>query len=442
MVYYSHPDDDNQALFPRICVVMGLFLACMSVLALPFDVSLNADSLDDGGIKMYIVWNIIGITIALFMVVVIPYAFFFYESENDPEKNVGLLGSQACKAFYYTLAFFVVFLLILLILYFIDHEARIPVTVRTYKFKLIQGQTGSNVAACTQSVCSESDETLDIEMGFEIFIIAVAMFLGWFLFTIFVGVGLVAMPMDMINEWRHRPQQISRDEFQRVKRKIGAKAKKLKEHGEELKKEELKHIAAPPSRKVRKEHEGDLTAYENLVYMLRKDWVKLDISYRMRGGNPLIPFSKLCIGIVGASMSLTWFLHICIFMLPPEPAHPFLNNLFIGLDPGGFSLFGLIAFTFQVMWLFFCVIKGAFRLGLRIPYIIRIYPMELGGTLMNAFLVNTWIVLICALPTVSFCAFAFPIYARNTEVDLLFNTYIKYIKFFGYFFRIIYSCMY
>jgi hypothetical protein len=51
--------------------------------------------------------------------------------------------------------------------------------------------------------------------------------------------------------------------------------------------------------------------------------------------------------------------------------------------------------------------------------------MEIRKTLMNAFLVNTWLVLLCSVPTVQFSVTAFPIYARFTEVDLLFGAQVQ-----------------
>merc|ERR1719499_766169 len=129
-----------------------------------------------------------------------------------------------------------------------------------------------------------------------------------------------------------------------------------------------------------------------------------------------------------------WILHICIFVLPDPPLTGFLNNLFIDMSFPGFDLFGLVAFGIQVFWLFICVIKGAFSVGLRVPLLFRLYPMEPGKTLLNAFLVNSWILLICSIPTVHFCVTAFPVYARETQVDLLFGSQVRYISFFGAFF--------
>lgn len=77
---------------------------------------------------------------------------------------------------------------------------------------------------------------------------------------------------------------------------------------------------------------------------------------------------------------------------------------------------------------------GNFKLGVRF-LIWKIYPMEVGNTLMNAFLVNTWIILLCSVPTVQFCAIAFPEYAALTEIDMIFGTQIQYLEFLSYFWQ-------
>ena len=128
-----------------------------------------------------------------------------------------------------------------------------------------------------------------------------------------------------------------------------------------------------------------------------------------------------------------WLLHICIFMLPNTPLDSFLNNLFIELSVPGFSLFGVCAFAFYAFWLLLATMKGNFRFGLRVPCF-RIFPMDIGETMMNSFLANCWLILISSLVVVQFCAMAFPVYARNTKIDLLFGTQIRYLRFFSIFF--------
>jgi len=99
---------------------------------------------------------------------------------------------------------------------------------------------------------------------------------------------------------------------------------------------------------------------------------------------------------------------------------------------GSFPLFGICAFATYAFYLLWCCVKGNFKLGIRLAFW-KIYPMEVGKTKMNAFLANTWIILLCSVPTVQFCARAFPIYARETQIDLLFGTQIQYLNFFKYF---------
>jgi len=448
-VWYSSKDDANTAWFPRIVCIFALFLACMAVLALPFDVSVHArqdkGELGSQGIDMQAVWDIILISVAVFMIAIIPFAIFFYESEQNPEEQQSCMSSQGCLALMYTSCFVGIFATILMILYFVDNKARIPFENRTYDYDWISNNVQIDVAtsgsytigsvACTAANCEKSDDELTIEMTPTVFIIAVASLIGWFLFCVFSGVGLVSLPFGLINSWRTRPKPIDRDEYKSRKGEIAELATNLKKEGEELQKSELKYMAHKPSRREKANHKKDTTRFENSVYLLKQDLRVLNISYNLKGGNPCIPFGKFMIGIIGSVISLMWLLHICIFILPDPPVDPFLNNLFIGMSLPGFNLFGVVAFGIQVFWLFLCVINGAFNFGLRIPLLFRLYPMEVGNTLLNAFLVNSWLLLVCSIPTVHFCVTAFPVYTRETQVDLLFGSQIKYITFFGAFFQ-------
>ena len=124
-------------------------------------------------------------------------------------------------------------------------------------------------------------------------------------------------------------------------------------------------------------------------------------------------------------ISLTWILHICIYLLPSSPPSIFLNQMFIDLETAirnpiamghilhrhlhvlnffpysaGFSLFGVVFFGVYAFYLSWCTVKGTFRIGLRIPFLCKIYPMEVGNTMMNAFVFNILIILICIIPVV------------------------------------------
>lgn len=472
IVYMQHPDDKNTAWYvlyiypiyiynmygdihrvPKVIVLFGLFLACCNVLILPLDV-VNAQS--GGGLNMSLVWNISFYLTAIFILIIIPFAYFYYENETDPTKSTagcfGLIpfwNSQLCEGIKWALAFFISFALILIIMYLVIPFAYIPVTLRIYEWDSdlkSEGPLDNAYSSDTNYQCStnrvtyqrEGDcykyaTTIEVQVTFPVYSMALLAFLGWFLFVIFAGMGLPALPWDLFNEWRFRPKPIDLKKYAEEKKKIGERAILLKQAGETIKDDELNNLGNKLSRKEKRDFQQTIHRFENAVFLLKRDYYHLQVSYQKRGGNPIIYWIKLFLSIIGASMSLMWVIHICIFILPTQPVDAFLNNLFIGLTIPGFPLFGVLAFSSYSFWLLLCVIKGNFRFGLRIACC-RVFPMEYQNTLMNSFLANTWLILISSIVVVQFCALSFPVYARNTQIDLLFGTQIRFLQFFTYFF--------
>jgi LMBR1 domain-containing protein 1 len=56
------------------------------------------------------------------------------------------------------------------------------------------------------------------------------------------------------------------------------------------------------------------------------------------------------------------------------------------------------------------------KLGIRFAFF-TIHPMEVGKTMMNSFLFNVGVVLLCEIPVIQFCSEAFSIYARVTSIS-------------------------
>ena len=99
----QHPDDKNEAIFPKILVLIGFTLAQASVLLLPLDVAnregyTGCDGYDTalcGGLNMTLVWEIFFIIILVYVVLLIPFTIFFYEAD-DGFGNIG--KSRFCEA--------------------------------------------------------------------------------------------------------------------------------------------------------------------------------------------------------------------------------------------------------------------------------------------------------------------------------------------------------
>jgi LMBR1 domain-containing protein 1 len=79
----------------------------------------------------------------------------------------------------------------------------------------------------TQSACARTDETLSITVSFPIYVIALACWLGWWMFILFMGAGLSALPVDLINQFRFRPIPMKEDEFQRCKAELAKQVGQL-----------------------------------------------------------------------------------------------------------------------------------------------------------------------------------------------------------------------
>ncbi|KAH9306203.1 hypothetical protein KI387_010607, partial [Taxus chinensis] len=94
LINFQHPDDLNQAYFPKLVVVLGLSVAEISILMLPADVANQhacSHAIYNGACNLTLpmkdLWLAIYILDAVLVFFVIPFAMFYYE--GDQEKSVG-----------------------------------------------------------------------------------------------------------------------------------------------------------------------------------------------------------------------------------------------------------------------------------------------------------------------------------------------------------------
>ena len=82
----------------------------------------------------------------------------------------------------------------------------------------------------------------------------------------------------------------------------------------------------------------------------------------------------------------------------------------------------------------FCVTTGNMKFGLRF-FCLPIHPMRIGGTLMNSFLFNVWLLLLCSVAAVQFCYSAFQSYAQLTAIDMLLGVQVRNLQGLAWFFQ-------
>ena len=90
LINYQHPDDYNQAYLPKGIVIFGLSIAQISILLLPADVAnrnacKNSVYLDacNYTLPMTDLWYAVYIIDSVFMFFICPFAFFYYEADEE-----------------------------------------------------------------------------------------------------------------------------------------------------------------------------------------------------------------------------------------------------------------------------------------------------------------------------------------------------------------------
>ncbi|GBF96088.1 hypothetical protein Rsub_08964 [Raphidocelis subcapitata] len=453
LIHYQHPDDGNQAWVPKIIIVLGLWLAMATVLMFPLDVANRAacsfgvaESACVFTLPMRQLWFAAFITNLVMTFFLIPFTMFFWEADSDYTffmriKTAALwtlgmavvLGLSIGVA--YGLAGFVEYPTQELVsgLLPLDQLALLSNRSASDCIKPGEGLPGYNATnkisggLCDGYGGGYTLKTWTLRVSLPVYVMAIQSVFGWILFLVFAGWGVMAAPIDWIHQYMRRPKAvITKSEFINRARGLAQRAKEIKSMSEMLKRQDR---AEGRNRSWRsnfrrlqrellqlEEDEGALDA----VFPQGQDgevkWVLYQLGFLLLG----------LMGLVGLAVSLLWLIHIVIYMLPPVPIHPMLNEVFLKLD-GVFPLFGVAAFAAFCLYLMVVAIKGNFLLGLNF-LVVRLYPMRPGATMTSSFLVNVALVLAMSGAVTQFCASAFASYASNTIIFEIFGNDVLYLK--------------
>jgi len=470
LVHYQHPDDKNDAWFPKVTVLLGIIISGATVLLLPLDVANNegysgCDGYDSsafcGGLDMLLFWNIIYFTIPVFLFLLIPFMTFFYEADDGllmAGTSVGAQpNSRICEALKYEAGVILVFGTIFGVMFSQLATSDIPVTqyagpaggvlvsLATANFTLDDlGQTTMEDVAY-YTAAAKSDQNIEIALGLSTFFASALSFFGWFIFAIFGGIGVTALPLELILAFVHRPRHMDAVEFAEAQVNIRERVNELVDLGELMKigQEERNLSNQNQSRRSQlfgrfskgaREERSTLLEFKKAVYLLEQDVEDFQrCTSHYNTYNPLLPYFSLIGGILSIILSLVWIIQIAINVLPNTPLHPFLNDYLQWFD-GWFPLIGVLSVAILSLYLLLCALKGCFRFGMRFVFF-TLHPMEVGKTYMSSFMFNTGLVMLCALPVVQFTTMAFQDYARYTTVGQVFGIQVQYMKFFRWFWK-------
>jgi LMBR1 domain-containing protein 1 len=468
VVSWADPQDQHVSLWQTVLIITALTLAEGAILCLPLDVANNSNALDCtndwaqssadcGNLDMAIFWQVMICFIFIYVVGLLPMAIFHYEAYDEVEiRGKRTDNRQACcSAIFYESMVLVATFLTLGLMYAFMGVAQVPYT--SYKVDVgadgyVWGFTAHGIStavdisteagldafrtsgnlesgqSCLAGCVQKGGGRLEIRTSFAIYIAALTGWVGWFFFVFFGGIGLAALPGDLIRHFVDRPTIKSVSELETEKKDIQRRTNELIKLGTEIKKEREDWAAGTHTwRENRKKKSADrqnVNKFKQMVFMLENNFESWEISCgQQKDYNPLLPYISLCFGVLSAIITLLWILHIILYMLVDPPATPFLNLYFVQFD-GWFPLFGILSVAMFAGYLLICVIAGLFKVGVRCMCI-TLHPMRYGRTLMNSFMFNTMWILICALPVVQFCTDAFEGYARYTTIATLLGVQVS-----------------
>lgn len=439
LVNYQHPDDVNQAYFPKFVVVLGLSVAAISILMLPADVANRQacrHAIYNGACNLTLpmknLWLAVYIIDAILVFFVIPFAMFYYEGDQDKS-----IGKRIKSASMWMVSTAVVCALVLGILYGL--VGKVDFTVRHLSssttafpgsWQLNSGNqcVGNGVHQCSAySASPSSEKTWTMRSTFPEYVVALATIVGSVLFSIFGGVGIACLPLGLIFSFIRRPKAvITRSQYIKEATELGKKAKELKKAAESLHQEERGGAKGRKHRKNVKAVEKELYQLEEDVKLLEEMYPQGEKAETSWALTVLGYLAKLVLGILGLIVSVAWIAHIIIYLLINPPLSPFLNEVFIKLDDI-WGLLGTAAFAFFCFYLLLAVIAGATMLGLRLVFI-TIHPMKWGATLMNSFLFNVGLILLCSISVIQFCSTAFAYYAQATAAQEIFGHTLQSLR--------------
>lgn len=439
LINYQHPDDVNQAYFPKFVVVLGLSVAVISILMLPADVANRhacRHALYNGAchltLPMKQLWLAVYIIDAILVFFVIPFAMFYYEGDQD--KSV---GKRVKSAVLWVGATALVIALVLGILYGL--AGKVDFTVRhlssgTSSFSTSWSSLSSsnpcigNSRQCSAYTASASSETTwTMRSTFPEYVVALATVAGSVLFMIFGGVGIACLPLSLIFAFVRRPKAvITRSQYIKEATELGKKAKELKKTADALHQEERSGSKGRKWRKNVKAVEKELLLLEEDVKALEEMYPQGDKAETAWAFTVLGYLAKLILGILGLIVTVAWIAHIVIYLIIRPPLSPFLNYIFIKLDDV-WGLLGTAAFAFFCFYLLVAVVAGATLLGLKLVFV-TIHPMKWGATLMNSFLFNVGLILLCSISVIQFCATAFAYYAQATAAGEIFGHTLQSLR--------------
>lgn len=429
-VLYSHPDDNKDLVgwIGRIIVIAGSCVIWGLVLLLPLDVANSRG--EGGGFNMEVFYQIMLLCHFIFLIVLIPITIFLYES--DDEKP---FFARLCRAICYD----IFLIIIVVILTFIAWGG-----MKKADYVDLYANSYTQFMTSGEDLVEASKQIFVLNYTFEVpaylFIIVFWIFFGWFLFVIFGGVGIIALPLDLILDYFYRPKPRSAREMAERKIMLRRRVEELMSYVEAV---EMTAEDNEEKEGFFKKWKGD-RKLKNKENKLRRELYKVEQEYEIfemesnLSANPILGLLKLLLGCFFMILSFMILIQIFFYKLiviNGNPQSEFLNDFFVFLEFKLARFISTIVFTGLILYVLFFVLKGNIKFGLRFLLCIPIHTMKRGRTFINSFLFNLMLVMLCTPAIIHFMIDLLEAYMRLSSGSFIFTFLVKKMKFFSWFYE-------
>lgn len=405
-----------------------------------------------GGMDFFAVWEAFGGMICFTVIAMVPFAIFFYEEDATDLRDSSIKKNRWLPALCYTSVFVFAFLILVLSLYFTINKAEIPIQQFVYPLNITDTYTYTKPPGVDSPYAflqltlpndfnahkniTRTDADLDMPVSFVVYAMGLLTWIGSWLFAMFLGAGLASAPVEFIVAFIYRPKLMTPDALGAMELELQERSSEVLEVTMLLKRERgaLVDGSRANAAALRRRYMNDrleVNKLTQMVFCLERDTEDFVACKNLRQNyNPLIAPFKLFLGILFGIVSLVWLLQIILGIL--TNASPFLSLYLLSFD-SWFPMFGNLTYALLALYLLLCTIIGCFKMSMRM-ICIKVHPMKVGATYLNAFLFNLGVVMMCTLPLVDFCTEAFAAYAVDTDAYFLFIVQINHLRFFRSFF--------
>ncbi|CAJ1015088.1 putative LMBR1-like membrane protein [Leishmania utingensis] len=369
---YSAEEEDGDAWLPRVLVIVTLCVACYVVLLLPLEVALTGDrpSLDFS-------WAWKGMLVSAYSLLFVggPFTFVFYESWSPTQNSVWT-------------------------------QVRLSLAV----------VVGVNVAFAAAFGAlwlwgvhhDPKDDILTRVPPFVYFVVTISSF-GWCFFFIFAGVGLAAVPLRAVAAFVNRPHPIKKAEYELARVKLRMEVQSLLDAGRRL---DAQVGTGRPNHKQRQQ----MLLFRRSVRDVERQSERNEAAYHLSGAYILRCYMEAALGVVNGVVTVLWILHI--FLSSTLNVFPLMDRMVCFLN-GLLPMLATLIYAYCAMYLMWCTIVGCRSVSRRM-LILPVYPLRVRGTMLNALLFNSLLLLCSAFAVLHLCAVSFSTYAASTFMHNVF----------------------